>query len=742
MKLIIVESPTKARTIKKFLGKEYKVLSSYGHVRDLPHGKLGVDVKKDFKPEYTIPDKAKKNIDELKKASRTASEIILATDEDREGEAIAYHLKYILGKKKGNNFKRITFHEITPSAIKKALEKPGGIDTKLFNAQQARRILDRLVGYELSPFLWKKIRTGLSAGRVQSVTVKLIVDREKEREAFKSEEYWKIKALWEKGNKKVTPKVILTKESKNGNKYSGIQAELIAKGKKKIEKLGVKTEKETKKILNDIKKENLIVHNVEKKKTQRTPGAPFRTSTLQQEAARRLGFSAKRTMMVAQQLYEGINTGKRRMGLITYMRTDSIYISPIAINTIREFVIDNFGEKYVLDKPRIFTKKAKGAQEAHEAIRPTFPKKTPDELRSYLKNDQYKLYKLIWEKSVAGQMANAICNNMNVTLKAGDYFLISRGSQIEFDGFLKVTGIQALREEKLPEVTVGEKVENHYLLGDQSFTKPPARYSEATLIKTLEENGIGRPSTYAPIISTIQGRGYVGKDEGNYLYPLEIGFIVNDLLVKHFADIVGVKFTAQVEEDLDKIAQGKREWIPVIKTFYAPFKSNLKDKEKTVKRVEKIVKGKKCPKCGSPMLEKFGRYGKFYACKSYPECKHTEKNEEEKKLERTVKEKCPKCGAKMEIKRSKWGMFLGCSKYPDCKFAKKMENKIGITCPKCKKGELVEKKSKRGPFYACNQYPKCEYIAKGTPTKKKCPKCKQTLMKIKGEEQCIFCKKK
>jgi len=747
MKLIIVESPTKARTISRFLDKSYKVLSSFGHVRDLPRGKLGVDTKKDFSPEYTIPEKAKKAIKELEDISKKADEIILATDEDREGEAIAYHLKHILSKKKKLKFKRITFHEITPKAIEEALKNPRGIDMNLFDAQQARRILDRLVGYELSPFLWRKIRKGLSAGRVQSVAVRIIVEREREREKFKPEEYWKIKALWTKGNNKKKPEVETLKEGdkkkqeeimKKKDKLNGVFAILNKENGKKIAKHDIKTGKEVKKILGGIKKEKLVVEDIEKKKSLRNPAPPFRTSTLQQEAAGKLGFSAKRTMMAAQRLYEGVKVNGRRLGLITYMRTDSLYVSPVALNSIRGLIQKSFGDKYLPPSPRFFKKKAKGAQEAHEAIRPTFPTKTPDELRSFLKPDQYKLYRLIWNKTIASQMTPAVVNVVNVIFKAGKYGLLSKGSQIKFDGFLKVMGTKALREEKLPGLTVGEEVENHLISGEQDFTKPPARYSEATLIKALEEHGIGRPSTYAPTISTIQEREYIAKDENSFLFPQEIGFIVNDLLTKHFPDIVEIEFTAEVEEDLDEIARGKKKWIPIIKNFYSPFKKNLKKKEETVKKIEKVVKGKKCPLCKKPLLEKFGRFGKFYACKGYPECKYTEANEEEQKLNREIKkEKCPKCGSPLELKSSKWGMFVGCSNYPNCKFTKKVEKKVGIKCPQCKKGEIIVKKGKRGPFYACNQFPNCKYIAKGTPAKKKCPKCKQTMMKVRGEEICL-----
>lgn len=730
MKLVIVESPTKAKTISRFLEKDFKVLSSYGHVRDLPVDRLAVDVQNDFKPEYIVPEKAQKNVNLLKKEGRRASEIVLATDEDREGEAIAYHLKHILSDaKKNQKFSRITFHEITEAAILEALKKPRGIELGLFDAQQARRVLDRLVGYELSPFLWKKIRKGLSAGRVQSVAVRLIVEREREREQFKSEEYWKVKVLWSKlGDSKSAPlKVELVKENnyeenkklndekaKNGNAL----AILTKIGDKKLDNLALKKEPEIKKILDDLRGLDMKVAKIDKKKTHRTPPPPFRTSTLQQEAGRRLGFTAKRTMRAAQQLYEGVSIKGKHVGLITYMRTDSLNISGSALSYIQKFIAEKFGEKYSLPNPRFYLKKAKGAQEAHEAIRPTFVENTPDEIKSFLTNDQYKLYRIIWERTVACQMAPAEMDTMTVTFDAGKYELTSQGVLITFDGFFKVLGKGIMREETLPEVMEKEVVQKNKIIGEQKFTQPPARYTEATLIKTLEENGIGRPSTYAPTISTIQTRGYVAKDEKSCLYPEEIGFIVNDMLVEHFPNIVEIKFTAKVENDLDEIASGDKKWVPVIREFYTPFKKNLTSKNKDVKKFQ-IMTNKKCPECGQPLVEKFGRFGKFYACSGYPACKYTEANDEEKKLQAEVgKEKCPECGAPLVLRHGKFGKFMGCSNYPNCHYIKKFEKKTGVKCPECKKGELVERRGKRGPFYACNRYPQCKYIAKGDVLKK------------------------
>lgn len=723
MKLVIVESPTKAKTISRFLESDYQVLSSYGHIRDLPKGRLGVDLKNNFQPDYVIPEKAKKNVDILKKSSKKAEVIILATDEDREGEAIAFHLKHILNENsKNSKFQRITFHEITPDAIKEALKNPRGIDVNLFNAQQARRILDRLVGYELSPFLWKKVRKGLSAGRVQSVAVRLVVEREREREDFKSEEFWKVKVSWEKqrgkSEEKNLVKIINYKEKQSEEKSNGYSAVLTKINNKKLGKKSLANKGEVSKILDQIASSKMAVCGIERKKSFRTPPPPFRTSTLQQEAGRKLGFSAKRTMVIAQKLYEGKKIKNKRLGLITYMRTDSLNISLRALDTIKNTTKTQFGEKYILPSPRFYTKKIKGAQEAHEAIRPSYPEKTPDELAKFLERDEYKLYKLIWERTIACQMAPAQLDIVNINFKVSDYEFTSQGIQVAFDGFFKVLGKGMIKEQTLPALTEKEVVLKEEIIGEQNFTQPPARYTEATLIKALEENGVGRPSTYAPTISVIQERGYVKKDEKNYLAPEEIGLIVNDLLVKHFPDIVEIKFTARVEKDLDDIAKGDNNWVPMIKEFYSPFKKNLIEKDKKVEKFQKIT-NKKCPQCGKPLLEKFGRFGKFYACSGFPNCKYTEASEEDKKLEEKVNgEKCPKCGAPLKLKRSKWGMFMGCSRYPECKFIKKFENKTGVKCPQCGKGDLVERRGKRGPFYACNQYPKCKYIAKGETLKK------------------------
>lgn len=743
MKLVIVESPTKAKTISKFLGKSFIVKSSYGHVRDLPQKEMGIDIKNDFTPEYTVPSKALPRVSELQKLAKKADEVILATDEDREGEAISWHLQEALNLNEKNT-QRIVFHEITKTAIQKALENPRSIDLNLVDAQQARRILDRLVGYELSPFLWKKIRRGLSAGRVQSVALRLIVEREKEIKAFKPEEYWMLTA---KVKKQKTDDV------------SSFEAKLSKENGKAFGKMGIKDKKQAETLKNFLEKADFEIASVTKKETQKNPLPPYTTSTLQQDANSRLGYSAKQTMSIAQKLYEGINIGSAgSVGLITYMRTDSLNLSMESLIAAQKKIEALFGKKYSLASPRFFKNKSKGAQEAHEAIRPTFPEHNPESIKEYLDSKQYRLYKLIWQRMMASQMASAILDNVAVDISASqknstdNYTLRANGSTIRFDGYLKIYGDKMpVTENILPELEEKELLDLVEIKPEQKFTAPPARYSEAALIKTMEEFGIGRPSTYAPTISTIIDRKYVEKDENRKLFPLEIGFVVSDLLVEHFSQIIDYKFTAKMEEDLDEIAEGKKEWVPVIKDFYVPFHKNLKEKTKEVTKEsfqEKL--GKSCPQCGGDLIIKFGRFGKFVACSNYPNCKHTEKTEDEKKIEESIekengKEACELCGAPMVIKRGKFGIFLGCSAYPNCKNIKKIENKTGIKCPKCGEGDIVERKSKRGrSFYGCNTYPKCDFAIWNKPTGEFCPKCKSLLVfsaknKIKcSAKECDF----
>ncbi|MFY9493372.1 MAG: type I DNA topoisomerase [Minisyncoccia bacterium] len=654
MNLVIVESPAKARTIEKFLGRDFKVESSFGHVRDLPKSNLGIDVEHDFEPKYIVPVKAKKQVALLKKIAKEADKIILATDEDREGEAIAWHLLHALGLEKSKKeIERIVFHEITQKAILEALKHPRQIEQNLVDAQQARRVLDRLVGYKLSPMLWKKVSRGLSAGRVQSVAVRLVVEREREREKFQKQEYWDIIAKLQAPNSKSQ-----TKET--------FEAKLHKINDKILDKFAIKTETEAKKILTDLNNAEWKVETVEKKEAKRNAYPPFTTSTLQQSAARKLGFSAKRTMMLAQQLYEGADIDGDRTGLITYMRTDSLNLSADAVAVAAGFIKSNFGEKYL--ETKVFKTKSKGAQEAHEAIRPTDPLRTPEIIAPHLDPAQLKLYRLIWQRFMASQMAPAVFDATTVDVAAGPAHTFRANGLIKkFDGFTKVYSLKT-EETILPELKTNEPLDLIELKPDQHFTEPPARYSEASLVKALEQHGIGRPSTYAPTLSTIQARGYVERDEQKKFKPSEMGLIVNDLLVEHFPKIVDINFTAQMEEKLDDIAENKIEWVPVIREFYGPFEANLKEKMDELKKTDfkrDEPTDKICPECGKPIVIKLGRFGKFYACTGFPECKHTEKIVEK------IDMKCPKCvEGDVIVKRTRrQKTFYGCSRYPTCDYA-------------------------------------------------------------------------
>lgn len=667
MKLVVVESPTKAKTIEKFLGSSYRVLSSYGHIRDLPKSELGIDVENNFEPKYIVPLKSKKIVRALREEVEKSDLTILATDEDREGEAIAWHLSQALDLNGENTYQRIIFHEITKSAIEEALKNPRKIDINLVDSQQARRILDRIVGYKLSPFLWKKIARGLSAGRVQSVAVRLVVEREREIQNFIPREYWTIEALFKKQ----------VKEEKE------FLALLIKRGEKTIPKLGIKTKKEADEIIKDLEGAEYKVLNIEKKEAKRNPSPPFTTSTLQQEAWQRLRFPSKFTMRIAQNLYE--------RGFITYHRTDSLNLSNLALFSAKKFITGNYGKEYWAGFLRKYKTKSKGAQEAHEAIRPTYPDNTPEKLKEKLDDNQFSLYDLIWRRFIACQMAEALFDSTTIDISAKDYIFRATGQILKFDGFLKFYPMK-YEENELPTLEINEILELIKLNSLQHFTQPPSRYSEATLIKALEENGIGRPSTYAPILSTIQERNYIEKDESRKFKPTEIGFVVNDLLVSHFPEIVDIKFTAKMEEELDEIAENKKEWVPVIKEFYTPFAEHLAKKYEEVSKKEFTEKPtkKKCPKCGAPLLIRLGKYGKFYACSKFPECKYTESLEEN-----NINIDCPKCeGGKILAKRTKKGkIFYGCASYPDCDFAL-WDKPTGEKCPKCS-SLLVETKRKR-----------------------------------------------
>jgi DNA topoisomerase-1 len=661
-KLIIVESPTKANTIKKFLGKEYTVLSSYGHIRDLPKSDLGVDPEKDFKVKYVIPTKAKKNVTLLKKESENAELVFLATDPDREGEAISWHLIEAL-KLEGRPYKRITFHEITKEAIDSSLKHPSAIDINLVNAQQARRVLDRIVGYKLSPFLWKKVAKKLSAGRVQSIAIRLIVDREREIKDFISEEYWSVSAELEKGERFI--------------------ADLIKFQGKAFGKMDIKDKEQAEIIKEALEKAKYKVSQIEKKDALRHPLPPFTTSTLQQEASKRLGYPSKFTMSVAQSLYE--------KGTITYHRTDSLNLSNQSLEAAKNFIISSYGENYYPSNTRKF--KAKGrAQEAHEAIRPTNVAITPEQFNGDEK--QKKLYKLIWNRFIACQMADAVFASAKAIIDTdNEYTLQAKGLHLKFEGFLKVYPMKST-EKDIPDLQEGDEPALIKVIPEQHFTQPPARYNEASLIKEMEENEIGRPATYASIISTIQDRNYTTKNEEKRFVPTDIGFAVVDILKEHFPNIVDIKFTAKMEKDLDQVARGKQDWIENLRKFYGPFMENLEKKygEVTKAVVEEEVSERTCPKCGKNLVAKMGRFGKFLACPGYPECKHIESLE------------------------------------------KKEPKKTGVTCPKCNQAEIIEKRTKKGKiFYACPNWPDCDFALWDKPTGEKCEKC-GSLMIEKGKK--------
>ncbi len=732
--LVIVESPTKAKTIAKFLGRGYHVVSSFGHIRDLPKSKIGVDVEHDFAPQYLVPRDKSKTVKELKAAAKKSKTIYFATDEDREGEAISWHLAQLLDidPKEGQ---RITFHEITKHAIEQALEHPRAIDLHLVDAQQARRVLDRLVGYKLSPFLWHKVARGLSAGRVQSVAVRLVAEREREILAFVPQEFWSIDASMQAGQGDAFP------------------AALVAIAGKKLDKFAITKAEDAHKISTALTGATYTVSSVETKEKKRSPLAPYTTSTLQQDANNRIGMSAKETMRVAQQLYEGIETNDGHVGLITYMRTDSTSLSEKFLGEAHDFIASAYGKEYGVKESRVFKTKSKGAQEAHEAIRPTDVRRTPESMKSQLQPRAFKLYQLIWQRAVATQMADATVAGTTIditTTTDTEYTFRSTGSRVVFDGYLRVYST-ASKDVILPKVVEGEPVRCLSITPAQHFTEPPARYSDATLVKAMEERGIGRPSTYAPTIATIEARQYVTRDEHKRLQPSDIGLLVNDLLVEHFPTIVDFDFTAAMETKLDDIAEGTKEYAPVLREFYEPFAALLKEKEAvlTKKEVTEEKIDRQCPKCSKDLVIKTGRFGRFIACTGYPECSFTEPmNKEEKEAQAQVTgEVCELCGKPMVLKRGRFGSFLGCSGYPECKGIKKIEKKTGVTCPKCTTGEIVEKKSKRGKnFFACNRYPDCDFALWSKPTGEKCPTCNSLLVlgpkgtiKCSGEK-CSFTK--
>ena len=695
--MVIVESPTKAKTINKFLGKAYTVKNSLGHIRDLPVNHLGVDIQKNFQPTYKIIKGKSKIVKELKEAVNQATKIYIATDQDREGEAIGWHLVELTYAPR-EKVNRIVFHEITKQAIENAFKNPRSINMHLVNAQQARRILDRLVGYKLSPLLSKKVKRGLSAGRVQSVALRLIVEREQEIESFKPQEYWSIKAELEKNK---------TKDSFN--------AFLIAKEGKKYEKLGIASREQANDIVSDLSDGVYKVTGISKKEKKQKPLPPFTTSTLQQEAWHNLSFSAQRTMRIAQQLYEGIILGKEGSeGLITYMRTDSLNIATSAQQEALSYIKEKYGKEYLPPKPRLYKAKSKGAQEAHEAIRPTSTFRNPETIRDYLDDNQFKLYNLIWQRFITSQMADAIVDITTVNIQAKNYLFRASGQTTKFMGFNKVYAASKrnrdAEENLLPPLVVNEVLCLLKLIPEQHFTQAPPRYNEASLIRTLEKYGIGRPSTYAPIINTILSRGYVKLVDRRFS-PEEIGIIVNNLLVKHFSKIIDVSFTAQMENNLDEIAKGKHKWVKVLKDFYKPFEETLNSAEKEIKKVKlkTLPTEKKCKLCGSVMVIKKGRFGEFLACDAFPKCKYTEP------IFKKVGIHCPICdGEIVEHLSRRKKVFYGCSNYPKCRFIS-WDKPVLQPCPVCGAKYIVEKTLKRGKYLKCVQKG-CKYQKQLKPT--------------------------
>ncbi len=770
--LVIVESPAKAKTIGKYLGKDFVVKASLGHVKDLPKNSLAVDIENGFEPTYVVIEGKNKLIQELRKEAGKVDTVYLAADPDREGEAICYHLQEELAGKRGNGVKifRVMFNEITANAIRKAFQSPAAVDSHRVDAQQARRVLDRLVGYKISPLLWDKVRRGLSAGRVQTVALRLIVDREREIRAFEKREYWTIDAHL--GAKK--PPVLA--------------ARLVKRNDEAIE---IPDEAASNAIVAQLQNAAYLVRSVSTREKRRNSAPPFITSTIQQEAARKLRFSVKRTMMIAQRLYEGIELGKEGLtGLITYMRTDSTRVSAEALTEVRGLIVDRYGKEYLPDSPNVYRSK-KDAQDAHEAIRPTSALRTPEDVQKYVSEDEFKLYRLIWMRFVASQMNPAVFDQTTIEITAegadkASYLFRATGSVPKFDGFIKVyeegKDQQDAEDEelkhKLPAVTEGETLKFRSLDPEQHFTEPPPRFTEATLVKELEADGVGRPSTYASILSTIQEREYV-KKEGGRFKPTELGMVVTDLLVESFDDIFEVRYTASMEEALDEIEEGKLDWRMALNEFYEKFRADLvrAETEMTdIKRMEKptdlvcdkcgkpmVIKWGRhgsfiactgypdctntrelsvdlpdvdnvdlseqeseeyCPNCGRPMVLKKGRFGQFMACSGYPDCKTTRRldSKEVRQPDVPLDEKCPRCDSNLVLKSGRFGEFTACSNYPKCKFVK--QKTIGVKCPQCAEGEIVERRSKRGKtFYGCNRYPECDFVAWAKPIAEACPNC-------------------
>jgi DNA topoisomerase-1 len=731
--LVIVESPAKAKTIKKYLGKGFEVLASYGHVRDLIPKEGAVDPEHNFAMKYQVIERNARHIDAIAKALKKADKLYLATDPDREGEAISWHLYELLNDKNTLNNKgvyRVVFHEITKRAINEAIEHPRELSTDLVNAQQARRALDYLVGFNLSPLLWKKVRRGLSAGRVQSPALRMIVEREEEIEQFKPREYWSIEADLEKDSQAFTAKLTHLHDKKLGqfSIHKGDKAHAAAKE------------------LTEAAHGELTVSSIEKKQRKRNPAAPFTTSTLQQEASRKLGFSAKRTMTVAQQLYEGIDIGDGAVGMITYMRTDSVTLANEAVEELRQLISERYGKGKLPKTPQQFKTKAKNAQEAHEAIRPTSVANVPDDIKSHLSSDQYKLYNLIWKRTVACQMIHATIHTVGVDFAVGDgNILRSTGSTVVEPGFMAVyeEGVDDAKkstgeDSRLPSLKEGDKVKLVKIRPEQHFTEPPPRYSEASLVKALEEHGIGRPSTYATIISTLQQREYVTLEKRRF-EPTDVGRIVSRFLTNHFTRYVDYDFTARLEDELDEVSRGEKDWIPLMKEFWYPFRELVKAKEESVSRAEVTTEAldEECPKCGKKLNIRLGRRGRFVGCSGFPECDYTrnlDENAGSAEPEVVAGRSCPECNSQLIIRTGRYGKFIGCSSYPECKYIEPLEKPedTGVTCPKCSKGTMLKRKSRRGKvFYSCSTYPDCDYAVWNEPLEGPCPDCNWPILTIK-----------
>lgn len=746
-KLILVESPTKVKTIKKFVDNQYEVMATKGHIIDLPKSKLGVDIENNFEPTYIVLRDKMKTLSELKKVIKKVDEVYLAADPDREGEAICWHVAKEIEKTKNmgqKKFYRVLFNEITKPAVLNGLSNPGQINLNLVNAQQARRILDRLVGYKISPLLWKAIRKGLSAGRVQSVALKLIVERQREIDNFKPEEYWNIFAL------------VATQLQEK------FKVKLIEKDGQKIE---IKNGKDSEIIVNDLKNQEFFVSEVIKKERKRRPAPPFITSTLQQEAARKLNFTALKTMKIAQQLYEGIEIkGEGQVGLITYMRTDSLRVAKEAQLEALNFIKQEYGENYAPASPN-FYKSKKSAQDAHEAIRPTSSFRTPEKIKDSLDSDQYKLYSLIWKRFVASQMVPALFDDTKIKVTAGPYLLTATGSILKFDGFLRVYGIQqeinseeengkentnenndTADNQKLPEVRQGEKLNLLDVLSEQKFTQPPPLYNDATLVKALEEKDIGRPSTYAPIIATLIERKYIIRERKGFV-PTELGFVVNDVLIKSFPELINEEYTAKMEDSLDNIEQGSIEWRSFLKEFYQSFEPMLKNAETHMNDLKNNIQeetGEVCEKCGAKMIVKWGRFGKFLSCERYPECKNAKPLNGGPVFDEKIGEKCPECGSELIKKMGPYGAFIACEKYPQCKYTRQILVETGVNCPECGTGKIIERTFKRyRKFYGCSNYPKCKFMVWDKPVPIKCPKCGALFLleKITKNKTTLYCKK-